>query len=172
MRAAILTVFVGLAAGVLGYGYWHQTRHATLTVVLTDSSRKERDGRVLNAELVFLDASSKPIARGKTDHKLGIVMLRHPATGYCSPDVASEAYLACVIAQSRWVTGWVADLHFISVVLGNCRIERVPVEVTVLRDSLWSWWIPLRDGSGPPYSRYAARLEVDARVCAVTGFRG
>jgi hypothetical protein len=66
----------------------------------------------------------------------------------------------------------VGELRFISVVLGDCRIERVPVEVTVGRDSLLTWWVPLREGSGAPYSRHSARLEVNARVCAVTGYRG
>jgi hypothetical protein len=171
MRAAFVIV-IGLVAGVLGYGYWHRSSHATLTVVLTDTSRKERDGRVLNAELVFLDASSRPLARGKTDDKLGIVLLQHPASGYCGPELSLDSYRACVIAQSGWLTGWVNDLRYVSVVIGNCRIERVPVEVTVLRDRLYTWWVPLRDVGGVPYTRYATRLEVDVRVCAVTGYRG
>lgn len=168
----VIIVIVGLVAGVLGYGYWHRSSHATLTVVLTDSSKRERDGRVLNAELVFLDAASKPIARGKTDNKHGIVLLQHPVSGYCGPDLTPESYRACAIAQSEWLTGWVNDLRFISVVLGNCRIERVPVEVRVNRDSVFTWWLPLGIDSGAPYSRYSVRLDVDARVCAVTGFRG
>ena len=172
MTIRILVLVVGLLAGVYGYGYWHSASHATLTVLLSDSARKEREGRVLNAELVFLDASSKPIARGKTDHKLGLVLLRHPASGYCSPDVAPGAFRACVLAQSEWIGGWVNDLRFVSVVLGNCRIERVPVQVTANRDSLWTWWIPLREGSGAPLTHYAAQLVVDARVCTVTGYRG
>lgn len=170
MRAVV--VIIGMVAGVLGYGYWHSASHATLSLVLTDTSRKERDGRVLNAKVVLLDASSRPIARGKTDAKLGIVLLRHPVSGYCGPDLTLEAYRACVIAQSGWLAEWVGKLRFISVVLGDCRIERVPVEVTVRRDNLATWWIPFPEGSGAPYSRYAARLEVDARVCAVTGYRG
>jgi hypothetical protein len=141
-------------------------------VVLTDSSRKEPDGRVLNAELVFLDASSRPLARGKTDNKVGIVLLQHPASGYCGPDLTLESYRACVISQSGWLTGWVNDLRYVSVVLGNCRIERVPVEVTVTRDSLFTWWVPLGDWRGAPFTHYATRLEVDVRVCAVTGYRG
>ena len=171
MRTATAIV-IGLVAGVLGYGYWHRSTHATLTVVLTDSSRKEPDGRVLNAELVFLDASSRPIARGRTDGKHGIVLLQHPVSGYCGPDLTPESYRACAIAQSEWLAGWVNDLRYVSVVLGDCRIERVPVEVTVIRDSFFTWWLPLRDVGGVPYSRYATRLEVDVRVCAVTGFRG
>jgi hypothetical protein len=167
-----VVVIIGLVAGVLGYGFWHRSSHATLTVVLTDSSRKERDGRVLNAELVFLNASSQPIARGKTDDKHGIVLLQHPVSGYCDKDLTPESYRACAVEQSGWLAGWVGELRYISVVLGDCRIERVPVEVTVNRDRLFSWWIPLRDVGGLPYARYATRLEVDVRVCAVTGYRG
>jgi hypothetical protein len=171
MRAALVIV-IGLIAGVLGYGYWHRGSHATLTVVLTDSSKKERDGRVLNAELVFLDASSRPIARGRTDGKHGIVLLRHPVLGDCGRDLTPESYRACAIAQSGWVSGWVNDLRYVSVVLGDCRIERVPVEVTANRDNLFTWWIPRGDAAGSPLTRHAARLEVNVRVCAVTGFRG
>ncbi|HSB49472.1 MAG TPA: hypothetical protein VLD15_08155 [Burkholderiales bacterium] len=169
---AVVLIVIGLIAGVLGYGYWHSARHATLTVVLTDSSKKERDGRVLNAELVFLDTSSRPVARGRTDGKHGIVLLRHPVSGYCGKDLTPESYRACVVGQPEWLAGWVGKLRYISVVLGDCRIERVPVEVTVNHDSLLAWWVPLREGSGVPYRRYAARLEVDARVCAVTSYRG
>ena len=168
----VVFVIIGLAAGVLGYGYWHSTSHATLTVVLTDSSRKERDGRVLNAELVFLDATSRSIARGKNDSKLGIVLLRHPKTGYCGPDLTLEAYRACVIAQSEWIAGWVDQLRFVSVVLGNCRIERLPVEVTARRDNVATWWVPLPRVGGRPYTHYRVQLEVDSKVCAVTGRRG
>ena len=168
----VLVLVIGLVAGVFGYGYWHSASHATLSVIVKDSSKKVRDGRVLNAELVFLDASSKPVARGKTDHKLGLVLLRHPSSGYCSPDTALEVFRACVLAQTSWVMGWVNQLRFISVVLGDCRIERIPVEVSIIQDSLLTWWIPLRDVGGVPYSHYATRLEVDVRVCAVTGYRG
>ena len=169
---AVIAILVGLLLGAFGYGYWHRGSHATLTVVLTDSSKKERDGRVLNAELVFLDASSRPVARGRTDGKHGIVLLRHPVSGDCGDDLTPETYRACALAQSGWVAGWIEDLRYISVVLGDCRIERIPVEVTLRRDNPVTWWIPRLQGSGAPYSRYSARLEVDARVCAVTGFRG
>jgi hypothetical protein len=171
MALRILVLVVGLVAGVYGYGYWHSASHATLTVLLSDSSRKERDGRVLNAELVFLDASSKPIARGRTDHKLGLVLLRHPASNYCSPDIAPEAFRACVLAQSEWIMGWVNDLRFVSVVLGNCRIERIPIEVTANRDNLWTWWIALARSSGIPYTHFGARIDVDSKVCTVTSRR-
>jgi len=171
MRAALVIV-IGVLAGVLGFGYWHRSSYTTLMVVLTDASKKERDGRVLNAELVFLDASSRPLARGKTDNKLGIVLLQHPASGYCGPELSLDSYRACVVAQSGWLTRWVDDLRFVSVVIGNCRIERVPVEVTVTRDSLFTWWIPLGRWGGAPYTHYATRLEVDVRVCAVTSYRG
>ena len=168
---AVIVLAIGVVAGIYGYGYWHSTSHATLTLVLKDSSKKVRDGRVLNAELVFLDASSKPIARGKTDHQLGFVLLRHPSSGYCSPDTAPDVFRACVFAQSEWISGWVRDLRFVSVVLGDCRIERVPVEVTAIRDNLWTWWIPLTRFGGTPYTRYGASLEVDSKVCTVTGRR-
>jgi hypothetical protein len=77
-----------------------------------------------------------------------------------------------VIAQSGWLAEWVDKLRFISVVLGDCRIERVPVQITARRDNLAIWWIPLPQIGGSPYTHYRAQLEVDAKVCAVTGHRG
>lgn len=171
MRVLLILLVIALASSA-GYGYWHRSTYATLTISLRDTSEPARGGRVPNARLTFLDAASRPLAQGKTDDRFGIVMVEHPAVGYCGPDLKPDAYRACFWTQSEWLTTWLKDLRYVSLVLGNCRIERVPLAPKVSRDSLFNWWIPLPHVGGVPFSRYSAQLEVDSRACAVTGGRG
>lgn len=171
MRLVVILLVIAAATSV-GYGYWHRSTYATLTISLKDIAQRTRGGGVPNAQLTFLDAASKLLARGKTDDRFGVVMIEHPATGYCGPDLEPDAYRACFWAQSEWLTTWLKDLRYVSLALGNCRIERVPLDLQASRDSPLTWWIPLPYFGGVPFSRYSARLEVDSRVCAVTGQRG
>jgi hypothetical protein len=67
---------------------------------------------------------------------------------------------------------WLKDLRYVSIAIGQCRIERVPIALEASRDSLLIWWIPLPHVGGVPFTRYSAQLELDSRVCAVTGSRG
>jgi hypothetical protein len=99
-------------------------------------------------------------------------MVSHPSAGYCSADLAPDDYRACFWKQSEWLTTWLNDLRYISLAIGTCRIERVPLDLKVSRDSLLTWWIPLPHVGGVPFTTYSAQLEVDSRVCAVTGRRG
>lgn len=168
MRAVI--VIVGLIAGVLGYGWWHSGSHATFHMVIAEKAA-DRHRQVLNAQVVFLDDRSNVLARGKTDGKFGVVWVTHPTAGYCGPDLAQPAYQACFDAHAPWLTTWVPRVRRVSLVVGNCRIELIPLQFSGYRDSMWTWWIPLPHVGGTPYTHYSAQLEVDTRVCAVTGFR-
>lgn len=171
MRVLIVLLVI-VAASSAGYGYWHRSTYATLTVSLTDISQRARGGSVPNARLTFLDAKSRPLARGKTDDRFGIVMVEHPLGGYCGTDLKPDDYRRCFWRQAEWLATWLKDLRYISLVLGKCRIERVPLDLKLSRDSLLTWWVPLPHVGGVPFSRYSARLEVDSRVCAVTSGRG
>ena len=156
----------------LGYGYWHQRTFSTFHLSLRDVSERPRGGPVRNAQLVFLDADSHPLARGKTDGKFGVVMARHPSAGYCGTDLAPDEYQRCFWTQSEWLTTWLTKLRYVSIVAGSCRIERVPVDLRVTRDNLFTWWVPLPHVGGVPFSRYSAYLEIESRTCTVTGRRG
>lgn len=170
MRAAIIVV-AGLAAGVLGYGWWHVTTHATFHVHLTEKTPGGKFGQVLNAELAFRDASGTLLAKGRTDGKYGVVWIEHPATGSCGPDLKPEAYRACFRTQSTWLPEWVPGLRYVDVVVGQCRLERVPVQVSTYQDNVFLWWVPLPHVGGAPYTLYSTTLEIDVQRCAVTGGR-
>jgi len=170
---AVIAILIGLVAGVLGYGYWHTSTHATIHVTLSDAAApKETYGRVSSVQLAFLDAAGKVLATGKTDEKYGVVWVTHPVAGYCGPDLAPAAYRVCFDAHAVWLLTWVPHVRLVSVAVGNCRLERVPLRFSAYRDSMWTWWIPLRHIGGTPYTNYSAYLEVNSKTCAVTGTRG
>jgi len=171
MRVLLILLVIAIATSA-GYGYWHRSTHATLTMSLKDTSGRGRGEGVPNAQLIFLDADSKQLARGKTDDRFGIVMIEHPVAGYCGSDLKPDDYRACFWTQAEWLATWLKDLRYVSLVLGTCRIERVPVDLKLSRDSLLTWWVPLPHVGGVPFSRYRARLQVDGRLCAITGRRG
>lgn len=77
MRVLLILLVTAVATSA-GYGYWHRSTHATLTVSLEDTPGRGRGGGAPNAQLTFLDADSKQLARGKTDDRFGIVMTEHP----------------------------------------------------------------------------------------------
>jgi hypothetical protein len=83
MRRAALAIFAVLAAGVLGFGYWHVSTHGTLHVYLYDKAKE--NGQVYDGKLVFYDAGGKVLARAKTDNKWGMVWPQNPVSGYCGP---------------------------------------------------------------------------------------
>lgn len=171
MRVLVVLLVIAAATSA-GYAYWHRSTFATFHLSLKDVSAQSLGGAVLNAQLTFLDAASHPLARGKTNGTWGIVMVSHPSAGYCSSDLAPDDYRACFWAQSEWLTTWLNDLRYVSLAIGSCRIERVPLDLKISRDSLLTWWIPLPHVGGVPFTRYSAQLEVDSRVCTVTSGRG
>lgn len=168
----VLLVMTGLFAGVLGYGWWHATTHATFYLALTDAATKEKFGQVKDAQLLFLDGSGKVLARGKTDGKHGVAWVSHPAAGYCGPDLPREDYAPCFRAHSEWLPSWVPQVRAISIVTPRCRIERAPIRFSASRDSAWTWWIPLPHVGGTPYTNFNAFLQIDGGTCAVIPLRG
>lgn len=171
MRILVVLLVIAAATSV-GYAYWHRSTFATFHMSLRDVSRSGQGGAALNAQITFLDADSHPLARGKTDGKWGVVMVRHPAAGYCGANLAPDEYRACFWKQSEWLMTWLDKVRYISLAIGQCRIERVPIDLRVSHDSLLTWWIPLPHVGGVPFTAYSAHMELDSRACAVTGGRG
>lgn len=171
MRILLILLMVA-AATSLGYGFWHQRTFSTFHLTLRDVAERPRGGPVRNAQVVFLDADSQPLARGKTDEKFGVVLVRHPSAGYCGTDLTPDQYRRCFWTQSEWLTTWLTKLRYVSIVAGKCRIERAPIDLKVYRDNVFIWWVPLPHVGGVPFSRYSAYLQIDSRTCAVTGQRG
>lgn len=170
--AAIAIVLAGLAAGVLGYGWWHTARHATFHLTLRDAAEPRKFEQLKGAQLAFLDESGRVLARGKTDEKHGVAWVAHPAAGYCGPGLAQAAYAACFRAQATWLPTWVREARYLSVATPRCRIERAPLYLMENRDSAWTWWIPLPHVGGTPYTNFSAFVQVNSETCAVVPHRG
>ena len=75
MILKIAFVLAVMAAGILLYGYWHAASHATLHVWLQDGTEGSRHQPVLEAELSFMDASGRVVAKARSEALLGVVYL-------------------------------------------------------------------------------------------------
>ena len=170
--AAIILAITGLAAGVLGYGWWHSSRHATASVTLRDTAEPGKFEQLKGAQLAFLDEDGRVLARGKTDEKFGVVWVSHPTAGYCGPDLTQPAYAECFRAHAPWLLTWIRAARYVSIATLRCRIERVPIYFSENRDSMWTWWIPLPHVGGTPYTHFNALVQVNSESCAVVPFRG
>ena len=164
-------LIVGIALGVLGYGWWHTATHATFNVTLRDTAAPD-SGPVKGARIAFLDEAGAVLATGKTDEIYGVVWVAHPAFGYCGPNLAQAAYTVCFRAHADWLLTWVPRAERVNIVIGDCRIERAPIQFEASRDSMWTWWIPLRHMGGTPYTNFNAFLQINSRTCTVVPPRG
>lgn len=168
----IIVVAAGIAAGVLGFGWWHASTHATFYMDLRDVATPSRFENVKGAQLEFLDEAGRVIARGKTDDKVGVVWVEHPTAGYCGPNPAQAEYTKCFDAHSEWLLTWVPRAKRVSIAAGTCRIERAPVYFSATQDNVWLWWVPLPHLGGIPYTNFSAGLRIDGKHCAVVPYRG
>jgi len=165
-----------LAALILGYGYWHVSSYGWLDIWLNDVSQTNTTGRVLNAELVFLDGTGTTLAWGRTDETLGIVFIYHPQVGDCSREYreyretpssreAWKAWDQCKNTQSRWLMTWARELRYLDLNVGDCRLKRVPVSVEEDRDMWWLWWVPLPHIGGVRDTAFTFTLRFDSVAC-------
>ena len=157
---------------VLGYGYWQASTHAHLSLYLYDVSAKEREGRVLDAQLHFFDETGQLLAEGKTDGRLGILSLHHPTMGYCdeverqapfSTD-AQQRWRQCFEGQTHWQSSWVPRVQVVSLRVGSCELTRLPVALTFYED-WWLWWLPVPHINGDLYRSYSATLRLNSHAC-------
>jgi hypothetical protein len=167
-----------LAIVVLGWGYWHSKTHATLNVSLHDVSpntdRVSYD-QVVNADIVFMDTNGVVLAAGRIREPYGLLSLSHPEVGDCSRferEANSNAdtrksWQICFEATSRWLATWVREVRYATVLMNNCRIERVPILPEEYRDSWWIWWVPLPHIGGKPYTYFSLSLRVDTLHCRI-----
>jgi len=161
---------------VLGWGYWHMITHATLNLSLDDVSLKtdrQAYGRVVNADIAFMDAMGVVLAKGKIREPYGLLSFSdHDCSRYeqaaSSNADARQSWQRCFEAQSRWLTTWVGRVRYASVTMNECRIEKLPALPKEYGDSWWIWWVPLPHIGGKPYTYFSLTLGVDGLHCRAT----
>jgi hypothetical protein len=171
MILKIAFVLAVMAAGILLYGYWHAATHATLHVWLQDGTEGNWHQPVLEAELSFMDASGRPVAKARSEAPLGVVYLSEPAAVACHEFERSAAFSAearerwhrCFENQSRWLSRQVPAIASVRVATGPCRLQ-VPVTLAAYTD-WWLWWVPSPHIGGTPYTNYSIRVVVDREQC-------
>ena len=168
-----LLIFV---AGVLGYGFYHERTHGSLSVTLFDPAQQPIQQLVFKDELTFLDGNGQTLARAKSDDKYGVVRLIHPVVGDCvseergasaAPD-GQRIWQACFEQQSTWLMSWVRQARSSIVKLESCAGQRIPITIRESGDDWWLWWVPLAHIGGKPYRYFSLTINVDRSKCAVT----
>ena len=73
-------------------------------------------------------------------------------------------------AHSRWASGWAEDVRTADVVVGDCVLQRVPVDVRV--DGDWAlWWVPHPHIGGTPMRYVQLFVFLDSTACRpATGY--
>lgn len=177
MRKALL-VFGAVAALLLGWGYWHASSYAALSIAVYDISLKsdrQAYGPVLGADLALTDAGGAILAKGRADQPSGTVSIDHPEVGDCRREEreaslnsrTADAWQQCFETQSRWFMTWVRAARYATVNLGNCTLDRVPVLLEEYKDDWWLWWAPLPHVGGRPYTYFKLTLWIDSRNCRI-----
>jgi hypothetical protein len=169
----MIGIFVLIAALILGYGYWQVSSHGWLYVSLYDMSRKDDYGRIKNARMVFVDSEGKVLAQGKSDDRYGVVHVAHPEEGYCTEREqnapfsreARQAWQKCFDRQSTWLMDWVRDVRYVELKFGDCRLDRIPVQVGENKGDWWLWWVPHPHIGGRPIASFNLSLKVNGADC-------
>jgi hypothetical protein len=176
MRRA-LAVIAALIGGVLGYGFWHQRTHATLSISVRDASQPRAYRTLPQVRLRLLDAHGRELAQAGSGDD-GIVALTAPQEFSCraierrasASAEARAAWQRCFDAQSRFIAVWIERLDATDVAVGRCRL-RAKLRVDRSGDDWWLWWVPLPHVGGTPYRHYSVNLTVDEADCVVVAER-
>jgi hypothetical protein len=161
--------------GILSFGYWHSTTHASFYVSLNVAG--EADYRTLfspEAKVQFLDSKGRVLANGKRDQQYNFVHLIHPTHGDChdvekmaaaSKD-ARTAWQECFEHQSTWIAKWIGDVEKVNVTYGKCLIENRPITISQSNPDWYLWWVPHPHIGGIPYSDYSSTMTILEEDCA------
>ena len=172
MRNVVIAIVLIIFA-VLGYGYWHIRTHAYFSISLYDASGSDRSLLFRNARITLRDSNNTVLATGKSEKQYGSVVLSHPETGPCyDPDQitvltgqALEAWRECFEIHSKWMSKWADSLTNVDIEIDDCRLNNVPVQPRLYRESWLLWWIPHPHIGGKPYSYYSFLLRIDPVAC-------
>jgi len=170
-------VSVIAALGVLGYGYWFASTHASLHVQVDAAGSDVELGAILpGREYGLLDAHGTELARALGDEHYHYLHLSHPTAGDChrfesaafSASSARRAWFDCFAQISSWIPKWIDSVRMVRSTDRSCD-GRAPVPARV-RDwgaDWWFWWVPHPHIGGKPYRYYSLRLRVDEAGCPV-----
>ena len=168
----ILLVLVGVAALVLGYGYYHAATHGALYISVLEGSVRPYSGNVRDAEIRLFDKDDRLLADARSDHRYGVVRVVHPEVGDCAAAEENALLSAqarndwheCFERVSRWVIGWADRVRKANVKFGSCDIKAVPVTIRKSQD-WWLWWVPLSHVGGKPYTYFTFSIDVVGATC-------
>jgi hypothetical protein len=152
-----------IALAVLAYGAWQAHTHATLWIHVQDRAT----GRSLNdATLVLRDAVGGALARATLTAPLGLPRYEGEDAVDCTAEERSggAAWHTCFDAQSRWLSRWAERSASADVVVGTCRLDRLPLIRQTYSD-WWFWWVPLPHIGGAPQRHVSLRGALDSVRC-------
>lgn len=162
----------------LGYGWWHEQTHASMT--FTVSARVARDTTVFvrNVQLTLYDSSGAFLAEARSLDAIGAIYVTRPTEYYCHDvELAASrtgdhaAWNACFQRYSKWMATWGDRVAYARVEIGSCRIERFPVTARRYGDAWWLWWLPLPHVGGTPYGYYSVSIALEPDACPRSAIR-
>src|SRR5262245_27000241 len=119
MKRALFVGFLLIAAGVLGYGYWHNDTHGSVYFNVVDVSDREHARFVNQVDLAFFDSSGKMLAQAQGMESWGAIFITSPESYACREieqrasrdSQAASEWAICFERQSRWLPTWVRDVR-------------------------------------------------------------
>lgn len=166
----ILLLIVAISTAVIAYGYWHSITHASVNI---DLSLKNADHQFLSkAEVLFMDADGKVLARGVRDEAYDFVHLIHPEAGDChevakaaSAKDSGKLWQQCFGKQSVWIPTWIKEARQVQVVHKNCLSANIPFVLSKYNSEWLLWWVPLPHVGGKPYSNFRSSIMLEEKDC-------
>lgn len=160
-----------VAAGVLGWGCWYSSRHASTDIRVDDHALKTRSlsyGSPHGVSITLRDASGAPLAAAHSVEPLGYILAAHPSTaiGDCRQYGHSPSeYATCFDSHSRWSSTWAPRVRVADVAVGACRLRSVPVDVSQSNADWALWWVPLPHIGGLPRRHFSFSVALDSQAC-------
>lgn len=176
--AKIAITFATVSVLVVAWGYWHLVNHAAVSIRVNDYAlRSERQsfGAPRGVTLTFRDQSGVLLALARSVEPQDYILAVHPNEhiGSChesgrttsSGHASQSNYAECYEHYSTWSATWAPLVHDADVVVGQCQLHRVPVDVRTSNGEWWLWWIPLPHIGGAPRQYFEFTVSIDSRAC-------
>jgi len=171
-----MIIAIIVVGSILVYGYWHSVTHASFYVDLQfikDDSQKPQT--MPQAEVLFLDATGRALAKGISDAQYRFIHLIHPEVGDCheiempafSSKEARKSWQECFEHVATWIPEWAGKVRRVDLKAKDCTIKNMPVAVSKYNSDWYLWWVPLPHVGGKPYTHYSLSIAVEEKNCLV-----